>query len=91
MIAFVAAWAVSRLSKRLAEWMVGRYEVKHFDQTTASTDVILGLKRRETIVSLVQSTVRYAAYGDRRGAHASCSWRGPAAAARWPARRSSSC
>jgi small conductance mechanosensitive channel len=62
-IAFVAAWLVSRLSKRLAEWMVGRYEAKHFDEATASTDVILGLKRRETIVSLVQSTVRYAAYG----------------------------
>ena len=51
-IAFVAAWAVSRLSKRLAEWMVGRYEAKHFDPATASTDVILGLKRRQTIVSL---------------------------------------
>jgi small conductance mechanosensitive channel len=62
-IAFVAAWVVSRLSKRLAEWMVGRYEAKHFDPATASTDVILGLKRRETIVSLVQSSVRYAAYG----------------------------
>jgi len=40
-----------------------RYEVRHSDDEGASTGVIIGLKRRETIVSLVQTSVRYAAYG----------------------------
>jgi moderate conductance mechanosensitive channel len=62
-IAFVAAYLVSRLSKQLAEWIVARYEVTHSDTESASTGVIVGLKRRETIVSLVQTTVRYVAYG----------------------------
>jgi hypothetical protein len=62
-IAFVAAWVVSQSSKQLAEWIVRRYEVRHADDDVASTGVIVGLKRRETIVSLVQTSVRYAAYG----------------------------
>ena len=62
-IAFVAAWVVSKASKQLAEWIVVRYEVRHADDEGASTGVIIGLKRRETIVSLVQTSVRYAAYG----------------------------
>jgi hypothetical protein len=62
-IAFVAAWVVSKASKQLAEWMVRRYEVRHADDENASTGVIIGLKRRETIVSLVRTSVRYVAYG----------------------------
>jgi moderate conductance mechanosensitive channel len=62
-IAFVAAWVVSKASKQLAEWIVVRYEVRHSGDEHASTGVIIGLKRRETIVSLVQTSVRYAAYG----------------------------
>jgi small conductance mechanosensitive channel len=62
-IAFVAAWVVSKASKQLAEWIVVRYEVRHSDDEGASTGVIIGLKRRETIVSLVQTSARYAAYG----------------------------
>ena len=61
-IAFVLAWILSRASKRLAEWLVGRYEKKHVDPDGASTGVIDGLKRRETLVSLVQTSVRYVAY-----------------------------
>jgi small conductance mechanosensitive channel len=61
-IAFVLAWIVSRLSKRLAESAVGRYERKHVNPDGATTGVIVGLKRRETLVSLVQSSVRYVAY-----------------------------
>jgi small conductance mechanosensitive channel len=61
-IAFVLAWIVSRASKRLAETLVGRYERKHVDPDGASTGVIIGLKRRETLVALVQSSVRYVAY-----------------------------
>jgi hypothetical protein len=62
-IAFVAAWIVSKASKRLAERIVRRYEVRHATDETATTGVMIGLKRRETIVSLVQTSVRYAAYG----------------------------
>ena len=61
-IAFVLAWIVSRASKRLAESLVGRYEKKHVDPEGASTGVIIGLKRRETLVALVQTSVRYVAY-----------------------------
>jgi small conductance mechanosensitive channel len=60
-IAFVAAWLVSMTSKQLAEWIVRRYELRHAEDN--GTGVIVGLKRRETIVSLVQTSVRYAAYG----------------------------
>ena len=61
--AFLIAWLVSRVSNRLAEWLVGRYQARHFDPDNASSGVIVGLKRRATIVSLVSTTVRYAAYG----------------------------
>lgn len=61
-IVFVLAWIISRASKRLAEWMVGRYEARNVDPAGASTGVITGLKRHETIVSLVQTSVRYIAY-----------------------------
>ena len=61
-IAFVLAWVVSRASKRVAESLVGRYEKKHVDPGGATTGVIVGLKRRETLVALVQTSVRYTAY-----------------------------
>jgi hypothetical protein len=61
--AFVAAWVVSMTSKQLAEWIVRRYELRHSHDDATSTGVIIGLKRRETIVSLVQTSVRYVAYG----------------------------
>ncbi len=61
-IAFVLAWILSRVSQRLAETLVGRYERKHVDPGGATTGVIVGLKRRETLVSLVQTSVRYVAY-----------------------------
>lgn len=61
-IAFVLAWVVSRASKRVAESVVSRYERKHVDPGSATTGVIVGLKRRETLVSLVQTSVRYVAY-----------------------------
>ena len=61
-LAFVLAWIVSRLSKRMAERFVRRYEAKHVDPEGASTGVIISLKRHETIVSLVQTSVRYVAY-----------------------------
>ena len=60
---FALAWFASRLSRRVAEWIVARYEARHFDGDSATSGVIAGLKRRATIVSLVQTTLRYAAYG----------------------------
>jgi len=60
---FALAWFASRLSRRVAEWIVARYEARHFDGDPATSGVIAGLKRRATIVSLVQTTLRYAAYG----------------------------
>ena len=39
-----------------------RYEAKNVDPHGASTEVIVSLKRHETFVSLVQTTVRYVAY-----------------------------
>jgi moderate conductance mechanosensitive channel len=61
---FAAAWLVSRLSGRLAGWLVRRSEARHLrEDGPADTGVITGLKRRETAVSLVRTSVRYAAYG----------------------------
>jgi small-conductance mechanosensitive channel len=61
-IAFLVAWVVSRASTRVAESIVDRYEKKYVDPSGATTGVIMGLKRRETLVSLVQTSVRYVAY-----------------------------
>jgi hypothetical protein len=47
-LAFALAWIVSRLSKRMAERFVRRYEAKHVDPEGSSTGVIISLKRHET-------------------------------------------
>jgi hypothetical protein len=61
---FAAAWLVSRLSGRLATWIVRRSEARHLsDDSPADTGVMTSLKRRETAVSLVRTSVRYTAYG----------------------------
>jgi moderate conductance mechanosensitive channel len=61
--AFVAAALVSRFSDRLALRIVGWSERRTPAADGASTGVIRGLRRRETAVSLVQTTVRYIAFG----------------------------
>jgi hypothetical protein len=61
-LGFALAWITSRLSQRLAERIVRRYEARNVDPAGASTGVIISLKRHETIVSLVQTSVRYVAY-----------------------------
>jgi Mechanosensitive ion channel len=61
-VVFVLAWLLSLTSKRLAYRLVGRYEKKHVDPDGSTTGVIDGLKRRETLVSLTQTSVRYVAY-----------------------------
>jgi len=61
---FFAAWLVSKLSGRLATWIVRRSEVRHLSEDgPADTGVMTSLKRRETAVSLVRTSVRYTAYG----------------------------
>jgi small conductance mechanosensitive channel len=61
---FLAAWFVSRLSGRLALWIVRRSEARHLsDDGYADTGVMTSLKRRETAISLVRTSVRYCAYG----------------------------
>jgi small conductance mechanosensitive channel len=59
-VAFAAAWLVARLGSRIARRVVDRQErrLEHDD----STHVITGIKRRETAISVVQTTVRYLAY-----------------------------
>jgi hypothetical protein len=61
---FAAAWLVSRLSGRLAGWVVRRNEARHLSgDGPADTGVMTSLKRRETAISLIRTSVRYAAYG----------------------------
>ena len=61
---FVAAWLISRLSGRLANWVVRHNEARHMSADgPADTGVMTSLKRRETAISLIRTSVRYAAYG----------------------------
>ena len=61
---FAVAWLVSRLSGRLANWVVRRNEAKHMSgEGPADTGVMTSLKRRETAISLIRTSVRYFAYG----------------------------
>ncbi len=63
--AFVAAWLVSRASGIVAEFAVRRYERRQLGDETAPADtgVLLRLNRRETMISLVRTSIRYLAYG----------------------------
>jgi moderate conductance mechanosensitive channel len=61
---FVAAWLISRLSGRLANAVVRHNEARHMSgDGPADTGVMTSLKRRETAISLIRTSVRYAAYG----------------------------
>src|SRR5436189_5119005 len=59
-LAFVAAWTVARSGARIGRWVLKRQERRL--QRDDSTSVIAGLKRRETALSLIQTTIRYLAY-----------------------------
>lgn len=60
---FVLAWLVARTSGRLAERIVRRSEARHqASGDQLDTAMLTSLKRRETAISLVQTSVRYAAY-----------------------------
>jgi small conductance mechanosensitive channel len=59
-LAFVAAWIVARSSARIGAWIVNRQERRL--QRDDSTGVVAGIKRRETALSLAQTTIRYLAF-----------------------------
>src|SRR6476660_7187370 len=61
---FAAAWLISRLSGRLAGGIVRHNEARHLSEDgPADTGVVTSLKRRQTAISLVRTSVRYTAYG----------------------------
>ncbi len=59
-LAFVAAWIVARSGARIGAWILNRQERRL--ESDDSTGVIAGMKRRETALSLIQTTIRYLAY-----------------------------
>jgi small conductance mechanosensitive channel len=62
-VALFAAWMISRLSTRMAEAMVRRNERRKLAGGAPDTAVLRSLKRRQTTVSLVRTSVRYVAWG----------------------------
>ena len=62
--ALVVAWAISRLSRRLAERVSARLERRRAtgEESPADTAAMVSLKRYDTTVSLVHTTIRYIAF-----------------------------
>ena len=61
--AFLVAMVVARSSNRLARAFARWYERRTPVEDGVDTRIVTGLKRRETIVSLARTTVRYLAFG----------------------------
>jgi small conductance mechanosensitive channel len=61
-VAFALAFVVAQLAGRLAAAFVRRYEARH-EPGEADTGELASLKRRDTLISLVRTSVRYVAYG----------------------------
>jgi small-conductance mechanosensitive channel len=61
---FLIAWTVSKASGRLAELITRRWERRHGHTGPSPDDTaaLRGLKRRDTAVSLIRTTVRYVAF-----------------------------
>jgi moderate conductance mechanosensitive channel len=60
---FLLAWLVSRIAVRLAAYFVDRSErQRRGDTKDFDTGVITGIRQRETAISLIETTVRYAAF-----------------------------
>ncbi len=64
-VLFGLAWTVSRGSGRVAEMVTRWWERRHGDAGAPPDDTaaLRGLKRRDTAVSLIRTSVRYLAYG----------------------------
>jgi small-conductance mechanosensitive channel len=61
---FVIAWIAGRLAARLAASYVDRSERRRWGAAKdLETGVIMGLRQRETAISLIQTSVRYLAFG----------------------------
>jgi hypothetical protein len=63
--AFAVAWLVSRASGIVANWAARWYDRRQLGGMSGPADsaVLLRVKRRETLTSLIRTSVRYAAYG----------------------------
>jgi hypothetical protein len=60
---FLLAWVVSLVASRVATWYVDRTErQRRGPDTSVDTLVISGIRQRETAISLISTTIRYAAY-----------------------------
>lgn len=59
---FLLAWVVSRVATRLTAYLVDRSERRRLGSAGVDTGVIVGLRQRETAISLVGTTVRYLAF-----------------------------
>ena len=58
---FLLAWIVSKVASRFATWYVDRSERRR-QGSGADTGTIMGIRQRETAISLISTTIRYAAY-----------------------------
>jgi hypothetical protein len=57
---FFVAWISSRLAARLAAWFVDRSERRRWGAAKdLETGVIMGMRQRETAISLIETSVRY--------------------------------
>ena len=60
---FIVAWLISRMAAELARGFVTRSERRRTrDGVVSDTGVITGIRQRETAISLITTTIRYAAY-----------------------------
>jgi len=59
---FAVAWLVSRVAVRLASFLVDRSAKRERAGKEFDTGVIMGLRQRETAISLIETSVRYVAF-----------------------------
>jgi hypothetical protein len=60
---FVVAWILSRAAARFAAYVVDRSERRrHRSGSGVDTGVIVGLRQRETAISLIETSIRYSVF-----------------------------
>ena len=60
---FLIAWLASRVAARIAAWYVDRNERRRWHAAKdLETGVIMGIRQRETAISLIKTSVRYLAF-----------------------------
>lgn len=61
---FLVAWLVGRVAGRVAAWLIDRGERRRAkDPAAFDTGVLANLRQRQTAISLIQTSVRYLAFG----------------------------